>query len=96
MADVTQMCTKCGKKFLVIEVEQEFLNKKRLPLPTLCPSDRQARRLESRGERALYRTTCQKCGANMITSYDPKTAPNKILCKKCYLEFFEKTDPLQS
>lgn len=96
MADITQTCEKCGKKFLVIDQEQEFLKKKELPFPTLCPTDRQEKRIKNRGERNLYRTTCQQCDANMITSYDPSKAKNKILCQKCYLEYFEKNDPLQS
>lgn len=92
MADITQTCNVCGKKFLVITQEQEFLQKKGLPLPTVCPTDRQARRLKTRGERTLYKTTCQKCGAKTITSYDPAKAKSKILCRKCYLDFFEKTE----
>ena len=89
MADITQTCTKCGKKFLIIDQEQEFLKKKHLPLPTLCPTDRQARRLADRGERTLYKTTCQECGANTIISYDPLKATSKILCKNCYRKYFE-------
>ena len=89
MADITKMCTKCGKKFLIISQEQEFLKKKNLPLPTLCPSDRQARRLDDRGERTLYKTTCQECGANMIASYDPAKEKSKIFCKNCYRKYFE-------
>ena len=92
MPDITQTCTQCGKKFLVIPQEQEFLEKKGLPLPTLCPTDRQARRLATRGERTLYKTTCQQCGNQVITSYDPAKATGKILCKKCYIDFFEKTE----
>lgn len=89
MADITQTCTQCGKKFLIIDQEQEFLKKKQIPFPTLCPSDRQARRLAGRGERALYKTTCQECTASMITSYDPAKATSKILCKTCYRKYFE-------
>lgn len=95
MTDITQTCIKCGKKFLVISLEQEFLKKRNLPLPTICPSDRQLRRLEGRGERTLYRTTCQNCSANMVTTYDPKTVTSKILCQKCYREYYDKTDLLK-
>lgn len=95
MADITQTCSQCGKKFLIIDQEQEFLKKKNLPLPTLCPTDRQARRLENRGERTLYKTTCQQCGDGVITSYDPGKAVSKILCKKCYLAYFEKNDVIK-
>lgn len=89
MADITQACLQCGKKFLVIAQEQEFLKKKQLPFSTLCPTDRQARRLADRGERTLYKTTCQECGKSVITSYDPAKATSKILCKTCYLKYFE-------
>ena len=92
MADITQTCTQCGKKFLIVDQEQEFLKKKKLPFPTVCPSDRQAKRLEHRGERALYKSTCQECGERVIVSYDPAKAESKILCKKCYLDYFEKHD----
>jgi len=95
MADITQICKKCGKKFLVIEIEQEFLKKKSLPLPTMCPSDRQLRRLVNRGERFLYRTKCQQCGAKMITSYDPAKVTSQILCKKCYREYYETHELVQ-
>lgn len=85
MANVTQTCTKCGRKFLVIEPEQKFLQEKGLPLPTICPSDRQIRRLKLRGnERALYRTKCQECGKDIVVSYDPTKTKNKILCKEDY------------
>ncbi|OGG29171.1 hypothetical protein A2973_01640 [Candidatus Gottesmanbacteria bacterium RIFCSPLOWO2_01_FULL_49_10] len=94
MADITQTCAQCGKKFLVIEVEQEFLKKKHLPLPALCPTDRQSRRLSGRGERTLYKTTCQECGTPVITTYDPKTVTSKILCRTCYQAFFDKNDPV--
>lgn len=96
MVDITQTCTTCGKNFLIIPQEQEFLKKKNLPLPQLCPTDRQARRLATRGERTLYKTTCQQCGAQTITSYDPAKATSKILCKKCYLDFFEKNELVTS
>jgi len=89
MADVTKICTQCDRKFLVIDLEQKFLKKKNLPFPTLCPSDRQGRRLASRGERTLYKTTCQECGDSVITSYDPVKATSKILCKTHYLKYFE-------
>lgn len=96
MADIIKVCEKCGKKFLAIEQEQEFLKKKDLPLPTICPTDRQANRLKNRGERTLYKTVCQQCGASVITSYDPKSVTNKILCRKCYMDYFEKNETLKT
>ena len=92
MPDITQVCTACGKKFLIIAQEQEFLHKRGMPLPALCPTDRQGQRLATRGERSLYKTICQQCGKDVVTSYDPAKAVSKILCKKCYLEYFEKNE----
>lgn len=89
----TQTCTKCGKQFITIEQEQKFLQDKNLPLPQNCPSCRQRRRLMLRGaERALYKTTCQKCGKEIIVAYDPAKVTNTILCKKDYDQYFLEND----
>ncbi|MCL4415466.1 MAG: zinc-ribbon domain-containing protein [Actinobacteria bacterium] len=92
MANITKACTKCNNQFLVIDQEQKFLSEKGLPLPNQCPSCRQLRRLMLRGERKLYRTTCHKCGKEIITSYDPRKAENVILCKKDYDQYLIETD----
>jgi len=90
MENIKKICAKCQKEFWVIKQEQEFLSKINLPLPSNCPGCRQARRLNDRGERALYRTTCQECKKNMVVTYDPQKETRKILCKTCYLAWFEK------
>ena len=97
MTDTTATCATCNKKFLIIEQELEFLKKKNLALPSLCPTDRQLRRMKDRGERTLYKTTCRKCDAGMITTFNPNTftAETKIFCQQCYREYFDKTDVLQ-
>lgn len=94
MASLTQSCAKCGKQFLVIDQEQEFLKEKGLPLPVNCPSCRQTRRLMLRGERSLYKTNCQKCGKEIIVSYDPEKVKNTILCKKDYEQYYQENDPI--
>jgi CxxC-x17-CxxC domain-containing protein len=90
MEDIKKTCSRCGKDFLVIKQEQEFLTKMGLPFPNKCPSCRQMERLKARGERQLYRTTCQKCGKNIIVTYNPTSVKSQILCKTCYLAYFEK------
>lgn len=90
----TVTCAKCGKQFLVLEKEQKFLQDKGLPLPTMCPSDRQLRRLSLRGARALYKTKCQKCGKEIIVAYDPATVKNPIFCKEDYERYFAENDPI--
>lgn len=94
MANITNTCLKCEKRFLIIETEQKFLQDKGLPLPAHCPSCRQLRRLKLRGERSLYKTKCQKCDKEIIVSYDPKTVQNMILCKKDYEQYFLENDPI--
>lgn len=94
MAVITQTCTKCQKQFHVIDPEQAFLKEKNLPLPSQCPTCRQMRRLSLRGSRQLFKTPCQKCGKEIIVSFDPKSAKNPIYCRKDYDQFFADHDPM--
>ena len=90
MEQIKSVCSKCTKEFWIIEPEQLLLKRLDLPLPVYCPSCRQERRLRNRGERGLYKTTCQNCSKNIIVTYDPHKESRKILCKTCYLDWFEK------
>lgn len=94
MSNITQNCTKCGKPFLIIEPEQKFLQQKGLPLPTVCPSDRQLRRLHLRGVRELFKSKCQKCGKDIVVAFNPEKAKQVIYCKEDYEKFFEENDPI--
>ncbi|MDO8582918.1 MAG: zinc-ribbon domain containing protein [bacterium] len=94
MANVKQTCTKCNKEFLIIDSEQEFLQQKNLPLPSNCPTCRQTRRLSLRGGRQLFKTKCQKCDKEIVTSYDPSKVKQVILCKEDYEKYFEENDPI--
>lgn len=88
-------CAKCGKQFLVIDQEQQFLQEKGLPQPTNCPSCRQIRRLSLRGtERMLYKTKCQKCGKDIVVARDPETTKNAIYCRSDYDQYFTENDPI--
>lgn len=94
MQPVKRTCINCKKEFWVIPQEQKFLKEMSLPLPANCPSCRAARRMQERGERMLYRTTCQNCNKSIIVAFDPKKETRKILCKECYLDYFEKNSAL--
>lgn len=94
MANIKQICAKCNKEFLIIDPEQEFLKQKNLPLPANCPTCRQTRRLLLRGDRQLFKTKCQKCGKDIVTSYGPAKVKQMILCKEDYEKYFEENDPI--
>lgn len=95
MNNQTITCSKCKSNFLVIKEEKDFLAKRNLPLPTNCPGCRQERRLSLRGsKRALFKTKCQKCQKDIVTSFDPKSAKSPIYCREDYEKYFVENDPL--
>lgn len=94
MANATATCSKCKRQFLIIDQEQKFLQDKQLPMPVMCPSCRQERRLLLRGGRQLFKAKCQKCGKDMVTSYDPSKVKQMVLCKEDYEHWFEENDPI--
>lgn len=94
MANITQTCTKCQKQFLIIDQEQKFLNDKGLPNPIMCPACRQTRRLLLRGGRQLFKAKCQKCGKDIIVSYDPSTVTQTILCKQDFEQYMSENDAI--
>ena len=89
-------CQKCNSQFNVISSEQEFLQKKGLSLPTLCPGCRQQRRLSLRGARQLYKAKCGQCGIDIITAFDPNITKQPIFCRKDYEQYFVDHDSIVS
>ena len=52
-----------------------------MPTPTLCPEERQRRRLAWRNDRNYFRSTCEATGKSVITNYNPnayKVYDNKV------------------
>lgn len=65
----TKKCRLTGKEFIVTDRDLEFYDKVSpifagkkylIPSPTLCPEERQKRRLCFRNERNLYQRKCDK------------------------------------
>lgn len=76
----TKICTSSSKEFTIIQWDLDFYNKLSptfagqklsLPIPALCPEERQRRRLAFRNERNLYRRTCDASGKQIISMYRP-------------------------
>lgn len=74
-------CSVSGEEFAVFQSDKEFYEKIsptfgwkkfQIPFPTLCPKERQRRRLAQRNERNYYTSVCAYSGERIITNNDPK------------------------
>ena len=77
-------CITCNKNFKILEQELRFYREFQIPLPEHCWLCRHKKRMSLRNPRVIYSRSCQKCGANIYTTYSPQK-PEKIFCEKCYL-----------
>jgi hypothetical protein len=75
----------CKKEFLVTSAEEEFYERKGLPLPDFCPACRHRQRMALRSERQLYKRNCDKCHQSMLSVYPPD-APYMVYCQRCFWE----------
>jgi hypothetical protein len=62
-----------------------------VPLPTLCPEERERRRLIWRNESKFYRRRCDATGEQIISIYSPDK-PHKIYNQKYW--YSDKRDPM--
>lgn len=80
-----KICRLSGEEFIVTDKDIDLLDKispsfggqkYSLPTPTLCPDERQKRRLSFRNERKMYKRKCDLSGKEIISVYSPdKTYP---------------------
>ncbi len=78
-------CESCKKNYKILAQELNFYKKSSIPIPHLCPNCRHRRRMDTRNPRMLLARKCQKCLANLQSSYAPDR-PETVLCEKCYLQ----------
>lgn len=78
----------CKKDFIVVSAEEKFYSDKKLPLPDHCPACRHRQRMALRSERQLFRRTCGKCKASMLSVY-PEDAPYVVYCNQCFWKNIE-------
>jgi len=87
-----RICTKSGKEFSVTQADADFYKKvspkfgeyvAEIPFPTLCPEERQKRRMAFRNERKLYRRMCDATKQPIISIYSPDK-PYKIYAQKTW------------
>ena len=75
-----KICAVSGAEFPIYKSDMEFYDKispifngvkYQIPTPTLCPEERQRRRLLFRNERKLYKRKCDASGKDIISIYSP-------------------------
>jgi len=89
----TKNCQQCAKQFKLIDMECDFYRKQGYPEPEKCPTCRQKRREALRNPRHFFKRKCDRCGKDIITTYDPKEG-DIIYCEKCFAEYYNRVDPL--
>jgi hypothetical protein len=99
----TKTCAITGKEFSITQGDLDFYakisptfagQKFQIPTPTLCPEERQRRRLAFRNERNLYRRTCDASGKQIISIYKPDSAASDGASKpyKVYDQKIRRSD----
>ena len=83
-------CKVSGTEFPIYKSDTEFYDKVspvfnwmkyQIPTPSLCPEERQRRRLMFRNERKLYKRKCDATNKNIISIYSPDK-PYKVYDQK--------------
>lgn len=88
---LTQICRNTGQKFTVSDQEEFFCKRFGFPLPTLCPEERQKRRMAWRNERVLHARKCSLTSRRIIAAY-PESTPFPVYSYEAW--WGESWDPL--
>ena len=86
--DILNWAIKCevtNKPFKIIPQELEFYRKMKLSIPHVHPDERHKRRMAMRNPHKLWGRKCDKCSADIKTSFAPDR-PEVVYCEKCYLD----------
>lgn len=88
----TRKCRVSGEDFVVTDRDLEFYNtlspviwwvKCSLPAPTLCPNERQMRRMSWRNYDHFYKNTCAVTGKEIVSTYRSHT-PYKTVSQEAF------------
>ncbi len=94
-------CAVSGQPFAIYQSDLDFYAKIssafagqrfQIPTPTLCPEERQRRRLLFRNERKLYKRKCDATGETIISIYSPDK-PYKVYKQDFW--WSDKWDPME-
>ena len=90
---MNKVCVSCAQEFSVLDEDLEYykryspvFNDKTydIPVPELCPSCRQQRRLAFCNERNMYSGTCDMCKKRILTEHPPQ-AEQPNYCRDCWV-----------
>ena len=68
----TRTCKKCGGRFAIADWDIGFYEKMNVPVPLLCPSCREARRLSHINQLHLFKRQSDATGESIISNYPPE------------------------
>lgn len=71
-----RICRITGKSFEITDKDLEFYRKINVPPPTICPQERERRRMAWRNERNLYKSTSSETGKEIISVFGPELGYN--------------------
>jgi hypothetical protein len=78
-----KICAVSGVEFEITDKDLKFYEKMGVSAPTLCPEERERRRLAWRNERSLYKRKCDSCKKNIISiHHDKQKYP--VYCSTCW------------
>ena len=77
------VCEISGKPFRIVKAELDFYRKHHLPIPHRHPDQRHLDRMSLRNPRKLFSRKCDKCEADMQTTYAPESSET-VYCETCY------------
>ena len=92
-------CAVSGEPFVIFQSDKDFYEKisptfngkkYQIPTPTLCPEERQRRRLAFRNEAKLYRRKCDFSGKDIVSLYAPNS-PYTVYDQKIWMS--DQWDP---
>ncbi|MDP3975585.1 MAG: hypothetical protein Q8P95_01590 [bacterium] len=82
------LCERTGRPFKIIAQELKYYRRMKIPIPHLCPEERNRARIRRRKPRTTWERECDKCQKTIFTPYRPE-CPEKIYCEQCYLNEVE-------
>lgn len=85
ICDKILTCEKTGRPYKIIPQEFKFYKANNIPIPALSFLARHEARLARRNPRKLWDRQCDKCQADISTSYSPES-PEIVYCEQCYLK----------